>query len=188
MERYLEDVMCAADLAGDDERCVGAELREHLSALVEKVSSSNPKEIYAMLKEQFGQPGKVGRGIAAAKGRARTFFKKQLRRLPWTVGVGLFLAFFVRYAVAQEFRVTGDGLSPIIPLGSRVFVYKLAQSFTAGDVVVYRDSSGFNLLGKVDRQSNSGSGWVVERNPGAKRVVNEIMRDQIVGRVFLNTR
>jgi hypothetical protein len=187
IEQYLEDVLCWADLAKDDERSVGTELKEHLVSLTKKALGSNPKETYAMLKVEFGQPSKVGRGIAAAKGRLRTFLKKQRRRLPWHVGIGVFLAIVLRYTVVEAFYVAGDGVTPMIPKGSRCLVYKLAHSFVPGDVLVYRNSSGLNLLGKVIREGNSGD-WIVERNIGTERTMTEVASNQIVGRVFLNTR
>jgi hypothetical protein len=61
ISKYLEDVMCHADLAADDERNVLAELSDHLHELVSPVESSNPIEVYAMLKDQFGTPKQVGR-------------------------------------------------------------------------------------------------------------------------------
>ena len=140
--RYLEDVLCYADLAAGDERNVRAELSEHLHELAAPADSSNPTEVYAMLNDQFGTPKRVGRGIAAAKGRLRTYFKKTVRKLPLRVGVALVLAIAVRQCVAQEFYVPGNSVAPVVPQGSRVFVYKLAKSFNPGDVVVYRFDAG----------------------------------------------
>jgi hypothetical protein len=187
IEKYLDDVLCYADLASADERGVRAELAEHLHALAENSQNSNPKEIYAMLKDQFGIPKKVGLSIAAAKGRVRTYFKKRLRKLPLQLAIALVLAFAVRYSVAQEFYVSGDGVAPIISRGSRVFVYKLANSFHPQDVVVYRDAAGVYLLGTIERESNS-NGWLISRNAGCKKETQDIPRERIVGRVFLNTR
>lgn len=187
IEKYLENVLCYADLAIADERNVRAELAEHLHALVEGSGASNPREIYAMLKDQFGNPKQVGRGIAAAKGRLRTYFKKMGRKLPWQVGIALVLAFAVRFAVAEPFYVSGDGVTPLIPRGNRVLVYKLASSFNPGDVVVYRCDSRQYRLGIIRRESASG-GWLVERNAGSAKEVQDVPRDRIIGRVFLNTR
>ena len=187
IDRYLEDVLCHADLAAGDERNVRAELLEHLHELAASAETSNPMEIYIMLKDRFGNPKCVGRAIAAAKGRMRTFFKKAARKLPLRVGIALILAFAVRYAVAEEFYVAGNGVTPVIPLGSRVLVYKLATSFNAGDVVVYRIADGVNRVGIIVRQSSSG-GWLIERNAGTAKECHDIPREEIVGWVFLNTR
>lgn len=185
IDRYLEDILCYADLAKADERSVRAELAEHLHALVEAPGLSTPTEIYAMLNQQFGKPKRVGRAIAAAKGRLRTYLKKMRRKLPWQIAVALVVAFAVRFAVAQAFYVTGDGASPMVPRGARVLVYKLASSFNPGDVVVYRFNDREFLLGIIDRQGDSGQ-WIVERNNG--KVIVDLPRDRIVGKVILNTR
>jgi hypothetical protein len=188
LEKYVEDVLCYADLARDDERNVGAELAEHLHSMVQASGKSDPKEIDAMLKDQFGNPKKVGRGIAIAKGRLRTYFKKARRRLPIQCAVALLLGLAVRCAVAQSFYVAGDGVAPVIPRGSRVLVYKLAHSFQPGDIVVFRNSDGIFLAGTIQCRSDSG-GWSIERNSGsAKKEVHDVPPDRIVGRVFLNTR
>jgi hypothetical protein len=186
-EKYLEDVLCYADLAPGDERTVRAELNEHLQTLLESAQNLNPKEITAMLNEQFGHPKKVGRAIALAKGRLRTFFKKQRRTLPWKVAAIVILFVLAHYTVAQAFYVPGEGASPMIPRGSRVLVNKLAHDFTAGDVLVFRNSTGQYLLGTVLRPTDAG-GWVVERNKGDDKLDFEITPAQVVGRVFLNTR
>jgi len=187
IENYLEDVLCYADLAAGDERSVRAELAEHLHTMVEASPTSNPKEIYAMLSEEFGKPKIVGRAIAAAKGRIRTYFKKRRRKLPLQVGIALLLAFAVRFAVAQEFRVGGDGVAPLVPSGSRILVYKLANTFNPGDVVVYRVNQGEYRLGIIQHATGSGRCVVERRNRGVKATL-ELTTDQIVGRVFLNTR
>jgi hypothetical protein len=187
IDKYLEDVLCYADLAVADERAVRAELNEHLQTLLESAPASNPREITAMLNEKFGHPKKVGRAIAFAKGRLRTFFKKQRRTLLWKVAAIVLLFVLARYTVAQAFYAAGDGVSPMIPRGSRVLVNKLAHDFNAGDILVFRNSTGQYLLGTVLRPTDSG-GWVVERNKGADKLDFDITPGQIVGRVFLNTR
>jgi hypothetical protein len=185
--KYLEDVLCYADLAPRDERSVRAELSEHLHELAAPAQSSNPTEVYAMLKDQFGTPKRVGRGIAAAKGRLRTYFKKTARKLPLRVGIALVLAFAVRYAVAQAFYIPGNAVSPVIPRGSGILVYKLAKSLDPGDVIVYRLPDGVYRVGIIIRQSQDG-GWLTEKNNGSTKERTDVARQDIVGRVFLNTR
>jgi hypothetical protein len=186
VERYLENVLCYADLAAGDERKVGAELAEHLHSLVETSGATDAKEIYTMLSEQFGQPKRVGRGIAAAKGRVRTYLKKQARKLPLRVGICVLLGLGVRYAVAQPFYVSGYGEAPMIPRGSHVLVYKLARNFQAGDIVVYRNSVGEFLLGTI--KEPSASGWMISKYSGKVCEVHDVAAERIVGRVVLNTR
>jgi len=187
IDQYLEDVLCYADLAAADERGTRAELAEHVHLLVESSPNSHPTEVYAMLTDQFGNPKIVGRAISAAKGRVRTYFKKTVRKLPLRIGIALVLAFGVRHSIAEAFYVAGNGVAPMIPLGSRVLVYKLAHSFDPGDVVVYHLANGENLLGIIQHQCETG-GWRIERNAGAAKEVQIVATQDIVGRVFLNTR
>jgi hypothetical protein len=184
VQAFIEDVICYADLAPADERNVRAELAEHLHVLTSMSHISDPKEIYAMLKDQFGNPRINSRAIAAAKGRVRTYFKKLRRKLPWQIAVVLVLAFVVRHSIAQAFYVTGDSVSPMVPRGSRVLVYKLADSFNPGDVIVYRHSPSQCWMGVIVNQRPDGQ-WVVRRGADETFVMP---REQIVGRVFLNTR
>jgi hypothetical protein len=183
IEKYLEDVLCYADLAAADEPSVRAELSEHIHLLVDSYQNSTPTEIYAMLKEQFGAPKRVGRAIAAAKGRMRTWFKKRVRKLPLKVGIALVLVFSIRYAVAQPFYVSGNGAAPMIPRGSRILVYKLARSFSPGDIVVFKIANGEYRVGSIVSKDTA-DGWLIERN----KQVQDIAHENIVGRVFLNTR
>jgi len=181
LEQYLENVICRANLARDDERLVDAELREHLTALAAAAPTSNPKEIYAMLEREFGPPGKLGSAIGKAKGRFRTFLKKKMRITP--IAVALVLAFMVRWAVAQPFYVPSDVAAPQIPRGSRVLVFKLARSFSAGDIVVFLTTDlGYRVGIVKDVQPGN---LVVQRH-GFPDVT--VPLDHVVGRVFLNTR
>jgi len=188
LERYLEDVICHANLARDDERLVESELREHLQSILAadtntKPPTSNPKETYTMLEQEFGPPGKIGSSIARAKGRLRTYLKKQRRRAPVSIAVCLVLALAVRWAIAEPFYAAGDGAYPLVPKGSRVLVYKLAKSYEPGDVVVFRAPDGINYLGIV--KAENADVVVVSRHAQPDQTVP---LDQMVGRVFLNTR
>jgi len=185
IDRYIEDVIVAADLAREDERAVSAELKEHLLSLAANSKKSNPKEIYAMIENEFGNANKIGRSIAAAKGRFRTYLKKQRRRLLPKIAVALVLAFAVRCAVAEPFLAAGDGASPQIPRGSRVMVYKLTRTFVPGDVIVFKTAEVENLLGVV--KESTGESLIVQRNHGVLPDVT-VPLSRVVGRVFLNTR
>jgi signal peptidase S26 family len=182
LELYLENVICRANLARDDERIVEAELREHLAALAgASPNKSTPREVYAMLEREFGPAKRVGSAIALAKGRLRTFLKKQMRIKP--IIVSLVLALMVRWAVAQTFYAPSDAAAPQIPKGSRVLVYKLARSYSPGDVVVFRNHDGVYRIGIV--QGTQSGGLAVRRN-GFPDVV--VPMDQVIGRVIFNTR
>jgi hypothetical protein len=182
IQHYVQEVIEYADLARDDERAVSGELNEHLQTLFTGKLPPDMKEAFAMIENEFGKVGLIGRGIARAKGRIRTFWKKQRRRLPVTIPVALLLAFMVRMSVAQAFYAAGDGAAPLIPRGSAVLVYKRAKVFSPGDVIVFRVSDGFRL-GIVESQT--ANGLVVRKHDGPKFTVP---MENVVGRVFLNTR
>jgi hypothetical protein len=187
VETYLENVLCWADLAPADERNVRAELAEHVHQMELESRTNDPKEIYAMLKEQFGSEKKLGRAIATAKGRIRTYFKKKRRVWPIQCAIAVVLGLAVRFALAQPFYVAGEGVSPLVPKGSRVLVYKWATSFSPGDVVAYRYGDSEYRLGIVNRETRDGH-WLVERTTAGKKETTELTCERIVGRVILNTR
>jgi len=135
-----------------------------------------------MIENEFGRAGRIGAGIARAKGRLKTYLKKQLRKVPIMCGIALVLGIVVRCTVAQAFYAAGKGAEPLIPQGSRVLVYKLARTFSPGDVIVYR-ADGNAYLGIVRKQTTDG--LVVYKHDEPDKL---ILSDQVVGRVFLNTR
>jgi hypothetical protein len=183
IERYIEDVVVYADLAANDERTLRGELKEHLTSLLADRASTNPKETYAMIENEFGKASQIGKAVARAKGRVRTYFRKKMRT--WSIGVpiALVLGLFVRFAVAQPFIVPGDAVSPEIPRGSRIMVYKLARSFVPGDIVVFQNSDRLYRLGIV---LSADSTQIVVKKTGVPNMT--VPLDHVVGRVFLNTR
>jgi hypothetical protein len=184
IERYLDEVLSWADLAVGDEWKVRQELAEHLHALAASAQTSNPKEVYAMLSDQFGKPKRIGKQVARAKGRLRTYWKKSVRKLPLRLAVCLLLALAVRHSVAEEFYAASDAAAPMIPRGSRMLVYKLARSFQAGDVIVFRHPDGHARMGTVKSQNPSGE-VIVSRIGHPDEIVP---LERVVGRVVLNTR
>jgi hypothetical protein len=187
IDQYLDEVLGFASLARDDERRVRAELKDHLEELatVARQTSSTQKEILAMLNSEFGKPGVVGRAIASARGRLRTYVKKQRTRLPVGLAVALVVAFSIRWAVAEEFRAATSAVAPNVPEGSRMLVYKLASAFHPGDVIVFRSPDGIAMLGVVRSESEDRSALTVGRNGEADR---NVAHASVVGRVVLNTR
>jgi hypothetical protein len=182
IERYIENVLIRADLSVDDERIVRAELNEHLHNLLAGKPAADPKEVYAMIENEFGNAGAIGKSIAAAKGRMRTYFKKQMRKLPLKLAAVIVLAFTVRYAVAQPFYVPSNAAAPQIPQGSRVLVYKLTRSFVPGDVVVFTADAVHQVGIVVSVQEDN----LVVQKHGVEKFT--VPLDQVVGRVILNTR
>jgi hypothetical protein len=184
VEKYLDRVMIVADLARGDQRAVRAELKEHLQTLISTKSHLTEPEIYTMLTNEFGEPTKIGRSIAQSKGRVLTYLKKKRRTLPIQLAVTLVVLLAVRFSVAQEFYVPSDVAAPMIPRGSRILVYKLAESFQQGDVVVFRSAGGEAWMGTVETSDAQGN-LTVSRKGYPQSIVP---RRSIIGRVVLNTR
>ena len=136
-----------------------------------------------MLENEFGPAKIVGSAITRAKGRFRTYLKKRLHHLPLKVAATLVLAFGIRCAVAQSFYVSGNGAAPQIPIGSAVLVYKLARTFSPGDVIVFRIADGSAHLGIV--KGSTDGNLLVHKNGLPDQTV---ALDHVVGRVILNTR
>lgn len=103
---------------------------------------------------------------------------RSLKQVLVAVGLGL----IVRVTVAQAFIAQTDTVSPEVPAGSRVIVYKLASQFTAGDIIVYRDGET-DFLGRVV-EANDGRVQVARNNSAPK----EVARNAIIGRVVIATR
>jgi len=184
---YLDEVLRHASLAPDDERRVRGELKDHLEELTAagRDNSFTPEEVLAMLNSEFGKPKVVGSAIAGARGRLGTWLKKQKRRLPIALAIGLTVAFTFRWAVAEEFRAATNAIAPAIPQGSRMLIYKLGTTFHSGDAVVFRSPDGTALLGVVKNVSDDGSILEVSRNGEPDQKVTS---SRVVGRVVLNTR
>jgi hypothetical protein len=188
IEDYLDQVMREASLSRADQRRVRAELREHLHEMLESQKSQlNPTEAFAMMSNQFGDPTFLGKAMASAKGRFRTYLKKKARRVPIGIAIVVVLTLAIRAKVAEAFYVPGDSVSPVVPRGSRCLVNKLASDFRAGDVIVYWSSEapGHRYLAIVKSSAEGSDELVITRN---NRPAINIPRSSIVGRVFLNTR
>ena len=184
IEKYLDEVMSFADLAPGDQRQVRAELRDHLERIAEQSNLTNPREVLAMLNNEFGQPGQIGGDIAAAKGRKRTYFKKLARKLAISVAAIVVLTLGVRSTIAQPFYCPGTGVAPAVPSGSYVLVYKLASSYKCGDVIVFRNAEGGFRLGFAIMLDSRGN-LIVSRNGQPDQTVP---LQRVVGRVVLITR
>jgi RNA polymerase sigma-70 factor (ECF subfamily) len=101
--------------------------------------------------------------------------------------IAIVIALFVRAFVIGIYYATNDAVSPEIPRGSRVLVFKLARSFKAKDIVVYK-SADKNLLGRVVAEK-TGTGFpdvmLIERQG---RSATKIPRHDVIGKVIFNTR
>src|SRR4030042_207824 len=126
LEEYLNKIMEVADLAPRDARRVRNELQSHLRELLDVGHNRDlpESEVMSMVEKEFGSPEELGTMIARAKGRFRTYLKKQARRLPLTLAAAVGLAFAIKATAFEAFRVTTDALSPRVPASYRVLVNK----------------------------------------------------------------
>lgn len=185
LDRYLESVLAAAGLAPRDEAEVREELMVHLGSLGVE-DGKTEKEVVDMLDKEFGKPEELGSQIASAKGRFRTYLKKEGRKLPRNLLIALVIAGLLRWQVVEVFSVKNACMEPVAPAGSHVMVNKLAYRLgepREGDVVVYR-KEGKSFVRMV-RAGGPATVQVCETAGGKQE---EVRREEVVGRVFLATR
>ena len=139
-----------------------------------------------MLSKEFGSPEEIGKRIADAKGRFRTYLKKEARKLPVTIALGVVLALLLRWQVIEAFSAQNDSMEPVIQNHARMLVNKLAYrlgSPRAGDLVIY-DREGKSLIGMVQAApASDGSLSVTKLKEGTSP--SQIRKDQLIGRVWL---
>jgi hypothetical protein len=187
VERYLDDVLRAAELTPGDECAVREELATHLDFLEAGVvgGAATDEEVYAMVEEQFGAPDEVGGAIARAKGRFRTYLKKEARRVPLQIAVALCIVLVIKWQWVEVFRVPGDSMAPVIPAGAHVLVNKW-DDVSTGDLVVFRDDDDRNIVARVDRLDASAA--TVSKTDLATNASGEwprtLGRERLVGRVW----
>jgi hypothetical protein len=110
------------------------------------------------------------------------FGRKYSRSLILNVLAPVGLALILKVAVAESFIAKTATVSPEVPTGSFVIVYKLASQFAPGDIIAYRDDAT-TFLGRVV-ESNDGSLQVARDNKAPEGVA----RKAIIGRVVVATR
>lgn len=182
VEQYINRIMETADLAGRDKKRVRGELESHIQELFRAGEHSGLTEMEAMnmIENEFGNPEKMGKMIAAAKGKFRTYLKKQTRKVPVTVAAALVIAFTVRALAFEAFVVTSDAVSPLIPNNSRVLVNKLSTDFETNDVIFFR-SDREAKVGIIENIDKSRGGFIVSRNDEENTFVPS---DKIVGKAL----
>lgn len=182
VEQYLDRIMEIADLTGKDEKRVRGELEVHLQEMLiagEK-SGLTESEVMAMVEKQFGNPEELGRMIAQAKGKFRTYLKKQARKLPICIVIVVALAFTLKAVAFEAFRVTTDAAFPIVPKSSRVLINKLTNNFKVNDVIVFRQEKQA-MVGIVKEIDKDKDGVMVSRKNQEDTFVG---KDKIVGKAF----
>lgn len=91
----------------------------------------------------------------------------------------------VKTAVAEIYTVPMTSMEPELPAGSRVLVYKLADTFTPGQIVAYRHTSGQTHLGRVVSHDPGSNHLTLDRNGVGTFSITD---KDVIGRVVLNTR
>jgi hypothetical protein len=184
LEDYLNRIMEIADLAPRDARRVRGELESHLRELLDAGDRQDPSEseVMNMVEKEFGSPDELGAMIARAKGRFRTYLKKQARRLPLSLAAAVVLAFAVKATALEAVRVTTDTLSPRIPVNSRLLVNRLSRHMDVNDVIVFQLDKSYKV-GIVKETDPDRGGVVVHRNGQPDTFVPS---NQIIGKaIFL---
>lgn len=195
LERYLDRVLACADLAPRDTRAVREEIATHLAFLghAHVVAGRTDQEIETMLESEFGDPEELGRAIASAKGRFRTYVKKRARGTLVSLGAALVLAFVIRAQVAEVFRMRSDDMAPVVPNGALVLVNKWA-GVEGGDVVVCRGDDGRAYVARVEHVGASSltvtreCSAATETASTAGAWPRSVGRDGVIGRVWLVAR
>lgn len=83
IEEYVDSILIAANLAPRDSRRAREELSEHLREAFKaaRIRSRCDSEALQDVIQEFGDPVQLGRMIASAKGKMRTYFKKNAATL-----------------------------------------------------------------------------------------------------------
>ena len=181
MDAYLDQIMDVASLARKDRGRVRNELADHMQEICDlgKKNGVPEKEIMAMVRKEFGDPNELGKMIARAKGRFRTYLKKQMMWVPVQLAIAVVLAVTINFTMFSFFRAATDAVAPIVPKGSHIAVSRLARDFAVGDIIVYRDAKR-KILGKVKSVDADGN-VLVSSKVREDRLVS---KKDIVGRAF----
>ncbi len=182
VEQYIDRIMEIADLTRKDSERVRGELESHMQELLNSAENSGltESEVMNMIEKEFGNPKKLGKMIAKARGKFRTYLKKEARKAPIALAVALIFAFAVRAVAIEAFVVSTDAVSSVAPKGSKVFVNKLTSNFEKNDVIIFRPDKRamLGIIKEIDRDRN---GVIVSRKNEEDTFVP---RDKIVGKAF----
>ena len=182
VDRYIDRIMKIADLTRKDEKRVRGELEIHLQEMLNagEKSGMTESEVMTMVEKEFGDPEELGKMIANARGKFRTYLKKKARKLTICVLAAVVIALTVKAVAFEAFRITTDAVSPLAPQGSRVLVNKLADNFKVNDVIVFRPNKQ-TFVGVVKEVDEDTGGVTVSRK---KREDMFVEKDKIIGKAF----
>ncbi|HPA19920.1 MAG TPA: protein kinase [Verrucomicrobiae bacterium] len=123
------------------------------------------------------------RGITAEQLKS-TRLNRRARDMISSIIVALTLALLLRAFVIGNYRAKTDAVSPEIPRGSWMLVYKLARTFKPGDIVAYWCGQKVFVGRVVESASHDGVVQVVR----SQAPPEPIGTARIIGRVVFNTR
>ena len=103
------------------------------------------------------------------------------KRIAIQILIAVAIAVPVRASVITSFRIAGDSVTPELPNGSRVLVYRLASDFQAGDIVAYSSESK-TFVGRF--AATTPDGFRLARN----REDVTVPRNHVIGKVVVTTR
>ena len=183
VEQYIDRIMEIADLTRKDEKRVRSELESHIQELLNagEKSGLTESEVLEMIEKEFGNPEELGKTIAKARGKFRTYLKKKTRKTLITIAVALVIVLAIRAVAFEAFRVTSDVVSPVIPNGSRVLINKLTGNFKVDDVIVFRAEKQA-MVGIIKTIESDRDGVIVSRKNREDMFVS---KDKIVGKAFI---
>jgi len=182
VERYIDRIIEIADLTRKDEKRVRSELESHMQELLNDGEKSilTESEVMSMIEKEFGNPEELGKMIARARGKFRTYLKKEARKLPIAIAAAIVIAFAVQAVAFEAFKVTTDAVSPVVPKSSRVLVNKLTSNFKTNDVIVFRSGTR-ELIGIIKEIDGDRDGVIVSRKNQEDTFVP---RDKMIGKAF----
>jgi hypothetical protein len=183
VEQYIDRIMEIADLTRKDEKRVHSELVSHIQELLNagEKSGLTESEVLEMIEKEFGNPEELGKTIAKARGKFRTYLKKKTKKTLITIAVTLVIALAIRAVAFEAFRVTSDVASPVVPNGSRVLVNKFTGDFKVDDVIVFRPEKQA-MVGIIKTIDSDRDGVIVSRKNQEDVFVS---KDKIVGKAFI---
>lgn len=106
----------------------------------------------------------------------------RLRRFARQSAIAIAIALPLRVFVLAPYHAAGASVSPEVPAGSHLLVWRLAPKFVPGDVAAYRDGEK-TFLGRVTAVGDSSLSLTRNQKPEFS-----VPRESVLGRVILTTR
>jgi len=139
--------------------------------------------IHSIVRAAFGQKP-LPPTVAPQTGCVPRFTRRGRMLLLRDLPVAIVVAVILRTFVIQNYRAATDAVSPEIPRGSWMLVYKLARTFQTGDIVAYRHA-GKVFAGRVAEAGPRDGTLRVQRKEKSPASIPAV---DIIGKVIFNTR